>query len=124
MANRLHTVHKRTRDDYQLCKDCKGNGSVPDPERPPRLMNCATCSSLGAIPHRAPYRLADGTWSDGMDRSKRIDLRQVTDRYEVTVRPGYFHVWHSSGQPAEFYSFAEAIAYADHHARTTKNGDA
>lgn len=108
----------------QTCKDCRGRGSWSDMDMD---FICPTCDGDGAIYRVGPYRLK-GTpgkpWSDGIDRTKRIDLRQVTDRYEVTVRPGYFHVWHSTGQPADFYSFAEAIRYADHHARTTKNGDA
>lgn len=108
----------------QTCKDCAGRGWIAGPLYALEgSYKCPTCDGTGTKHRTGPYRLADGTWSDGIDRSKRIDLRQVTDRYEVTVRPGYFHVWHSSGQPAEFHSFAEAVAYADHHARTTKNGD-
>ncbi|MFJ5108661.1 MULTISPECIES: hypothetical protein [unclassified Glutamicibacter] len=107
----------------KTCKDCGGKGYFDRSHLGKIPVGCRTCEGEGYTYRTGPYRLADGTWSDGVDRSKRIDLRQVTDRYEVTVRPGYFHVWHNSGQPAEFYSFAEAIAYADRTARTTKNGD-
>lgn len=70
-----------------------------------------------------PYRLADGTWSDGVDRSKPIDLRQTTDRYEVTTRNGRGMVWLRATTPEPFDTWAEAIAYADNLARTTKNGE-
>lgn len=124
MANRLHPRVKRTHADIQQCKDCKGNASMPNPARPTRLMDCPTCNGQGIIPHRAPYRLTDGTWSDGIDRSERIRQRFVSDRYEVTTGRFWSAVWHGDEPVKHFDKFTEAIRYADHHARTTKNGDA
>jgi len=73
---------------------------------------------------RPPHRLADGTWSDGVDRCKRIDHRETSSRYEVTANDGHFLVWHESfGREKQFPTHAEAVAYADRAARTTKNGD-
>ncbi|KUM31869.1 hypothetical protein AQ436_01765 [Arthrobacter sp. EpRS66] len=72
---------------------------------------------------KPPFRLADGTWSDGVDRSKPIDTRPCSNRYEVTTGKKHSHVWHESLPVAEFDTWTEAIAYADNLARTTKNGD-
>lgn len=143
MANRLHPLVKRTRADIQQCKDCKGNASMPNPARPTRLMDCPTCNGQGIIPHRAPYRLADGTWSDGVDRTAwlrdwaygRLNPNRVTvgcwsygtDKDGREVREGFVVYRGNSrlmnGDAETFPTFAEAIRYADHHARTTKNGE-
>ena len=72
---------------------------------------------------RPPHRLADGTWSDGVDRSKPINLRATSNRWEVTAGMNASHVWHKADREVEFDTWAEAIAYADRAARTTKNGD-
>lgn len=131
MANRLHPRVKRTREDIQQCKDCKGNASMPNPARPTRLMDCPTCNGQGFIPHRAPYRLADGTWSDGVDRDEPLSVwTRPNGRWQVyQCESGYWEAYaESDGQQLDeidaFDTHAEAVAYADHHARTTKNGDA
>lgn len=107
----------------QTCKDCDGQGmwlvDMGD-----AVDGCRTCDGTGTIHRTGPYRLADGTWSDGVDRSKRIDTRTVSARFEVTVGKYKSHVWHEAYETVEFDTWAEAIRYADHHARTTKNGDA
>ena len=127
MGNRLHLRVKRTRDDIQQCKDCQGNGSMPNAERPPRSMDCATCNGQGFIEHRAPYRLADGTWSDGVNRSVPLVMSGFGSANED--RMTVFWMRHGSkfgvaaGNPEtfpEFESFAEAIAYADRMARTNQ----
>lgn len=134
MGNRLHYRVKRTRDDIQQCKDCQGNGSMQNPARPPRLMDCATCNGQGFIAHRAPYRLADGTWSDGVDRRLPLSERAMNlGRWEVTRSDwedaGWFAQFKEHSEmigchEREFPTHAEAVAYADKQARTTKNGDA
>lgn len=80
---------------------------------------CVPCRGTGRN-RTGPYRLADGTWSEGVDRSKRINERYITSRYEVTVssRGGAFvwqHEHHLHGK--EFPNHAKAIAYADRTAR-------
>ena len=67
-----------------------------------------------------PYRLADGTWSDKVDRTKRILYRQITSHYEITAsHHGGGIVWqanrHMYGK--SFETWAEATAYADRMAR-------
>ena len=137
MGNRLHCRVKRTMEDIQQCQDCQGNGVMPNPERPPRLMDCATCNGQGFIEHRAPYRLADGTWSDGVERTHVIPSHEFSkanpDRIYVHTScdpetlgkwQPLFDVWRGDTCIKTGWPFAEAIAYADHHARTTKNGDA
>lgn len=114
----------------QICKDCDGRGWVfyvgSD--------DCPTCDGTGTIHRTGPYRLADGTWSDGVDRTHRI-----WSPYFAMKNKGRWHVYKGfpdflSGHKWRLYSDrgflryfktrAEAIAYADHHARTTKNGGA
>lgn len=98
----------------QTCKDCHGDGSTyADWVH----ITCRTCDGTGAIHRTGPYRLADGTWSDGVDRSKPINLRQTTDRYEVTTQNGRGMVWLRATIPEPFATWAEAIAYADLMAR-------
>jgi len=79
--------------------------------------DCQTCE----YDHErtGPYRLIDGTWSDGVDRTERIDVRTCSGRYEVTAGKHYSHVWHGAHPAEEFDTWAEAIAYADRMARTT-----
>lgn len=105
------------------CKQCKGRleeDFISDyltmsvDQRP-----CALCRGTGVI-RTGPYRLADGTWSDGVDRSKRIDTRKVSARLEVSIGKYASHVWHEAYQTKEFDTWAEAIAYADRMARTNQ----
>lgn len=74
-----------------------------------------------------PYRLADGTWSDGVDRSQPLVMSGFGSANED--RMTVFWMRHGSkfgvaaGNPEtfpEFESFAEAIAYADRMARTNQ----
>lgn len=104
-----------------MCLDCDGRGTGSRV----RLQNglwgytsCPTCDSAGYVDRTGPYRLQDGTWSDGVDRCKRIDHRETSSRYEVTANDGHFLVWHESfGREKQFPTHAEAIAYADMLAR-------
>lgn len=128
MGNILHLRIKRSKADFQQCKDCQGNGSVPNPARPPRLMDCATCYGQGTIWHRAPYRLANSEWSDGVDRAKRIALQisENCDKQRVFVwryydKYRFKHLWVVDRQEPwvdqEFDEWEDAVAYADRIAR-------
>ena len=126
----------------QTCKDCDGQGmwlvDMGD-----AVDGCRTCEGTGTIHRTGPYRLADGIWSDGVDRTAwlrdwaygRLNPNRVTvgcwsygtDKEGREVREG-FVVYRGNerlmnGDAETFPTFAEAIRYADHHARTTKNGD-
>lgn len=125
MANRLHTVIKRTKADIQQCKDCNGNGSLANPARPPRRMDCPTCLGQGFFIHRAPYRLADGSWSDQVVRDKAIwdgpratkDGRRTLCVYKIRGR----REWYIDGLVGqEFPTFDAAVAHADSFARAKK----
>ncbi|MBF6671566.1 hypothetical protein [Glutamicibacter sp. FBE19] len=83
---------------------------------------------------RPPHRLADGTWSDGVDRSKRIVHQTSHECHQNRVFVWRYYdrikmkdLWVAERQDPwfdkEFDSFAEAIAYADRTARTTTNGE-
>lgn len=113
----------------QTCKDCEGQGmwlvDMGD-----SVSGCGTCDGTGTIHRTGPYRLADGTWSDGVDRHIEIhDRIPPQNRWQVCkLESGYWEAYaESDGQQLDeidaFDTHAEAIRYADHHARTTKNGD-
>lgn len=85
---------------------------------------------------KPPHRLADGTWSDGVDRTHTIPSHRFSkanpDRVYVhtTYNPEtlgkwqpLFDVWHGDSCIKAGWPYAEAIAYADNLARTTKNGE-
>lgn len=103
----------------QACKDCNGRGWVY------YVMggDCTRCQGTGQN-RTGPYRLADGTWSDGVDRSQPLVMSGFGSANED--RMTVFWMRHGSkfgvaaGNPEtfpEFDSFAEAIAYADRVAR-------
>jgi len=130
MSNRFHPRVKRTREDIQQCKDCKQRFDA----EPLPLMDCATCNGQGFIAHRAPYRLADGTWSDGVDRTHKLSTgrrgAENPDRIRVVLQRNQAGFYRNEAvalkgqywlEPAPM-TFAEAIAFADKHARTTTNG--
>lgn len=123
----------------QTCKDCAGRGWIAGPLYALEgSYKCPTCDETGSVYRTGPYKLADGTWSDGVDRSERIQAwdwgksnpsrlsvicaESDTDTYEgFFVYRGNEHLF---DEPEELFpTHAEAIAYADRHARTTKNGD-
>lgn len=110
----------------QTCKDCGGDGGRL---KFGGLFVCLTCDGTGTIHRTGPYRLADGTWSDGIDRSLELARRDTShNRWEVWQDGwGHWMAYRFNGKTAnyecaEFDTHAEAIRYADHHARTTKNG--
>lgn len=123
----------------QTCKDCRGTGEqlVGCTGTMPRFSGtCPTCDGTGTIHRTGPYRLADGTWSDGIDRThtipshefsnanpERVYVHGTWDRDDFGRWKSVFDVWHGDTCIKTGWPFAEAIAYADHHARTTKNGD-
>lgn len=116
----------------QTCKDCAGRGWIAGPLYAMEgSYKCPTCDGTGTINRTGPYRLADGTWSDGVDRHIEIhDRIPPQNRWQVCkLESGYWEAYaESDGQQLDeidaFDTHAEAIRYADHHARTTKNGDA
>lgn len=84
--------------------------------------DCQTCE----YDHErtGPYRLLDGTWSDGVDRAVRISERDGTaGRFEVWSDS--WGSWQAYRYPLdspeelheEFHTHAEAVAYADWAAR-------
>lgn len=117
----------------QICKDCAGRGWIAGPLYAMEgSYKCPTCDGTGTTHRTGPYRLADGTWSDGVDRHIELADREPTlNRWEVWQDD--FGDWVASCSRTDECdslredfppgAFAEAIAYADHHARTTKNGD-
>lgn len=110
----------------QICKDCDGDGAIPTEDADYGLVHltCQTCTGYGDMDRTGPYRLADGTWSDGVDRSQPLVMSGFGSANED--RMTVFWMRHGSkfgvaaGNPEtfpEFDSFAEAIASADRVAR-------
>jgi len=114
----------------QICKDCGGAGVIFGW----REDWCETCDAMGTITRTGPYRLADGTWSDGVERTARIEMRAFgdanPDRVRVLIcptcfdKPGATVLRRGAAKSIDkcFPTHAEAIAYADKQARTTANG--
>lgn len=81
---------------------------------------------------KPPYRLDDGTWSDGVDRTSMIKLHKF--QIENPSRPIVIQTWDQRpdggydwvaieskyGEPEYFPTHTEAIAYADRMARTNQ----
>ncbi|RKS19673.1 hypothetical protein DFO58_2175 [Arthrobacter sp. AG1021] len=118
----------------QTCKACTGTGKdftvlkggTAD------FLGCFTCDGTGTIHRTGPYRLTDGTWSDGIDRTHQVraygfnkanptrwTVNRIGESWEA-----YQYDSERESSNGHFGTHAEAIRYADHHARTTKNGDA
>ena len=100
-----------------LCKDCKGTGFFVKPGAP--IFYCHTCSGKGFIYRSGPYRLQDGTWSDGVDRKRRIDYRDFNGRIAVW-KGSYSGRWFAGYEfptMKGYSTFEEAVAHADHLAR-------
>lgn len=110
------------------CKPCFGGGKLYGAFGD--SWDCIPCNGTGER-RTGPYRLTDGDdcWSDGVVRHWRIKsltwqatnprrafvFREAEDSW-VSAN-GYHSKWE------RFPTHAEAIAYADRAARTTKNGD-
>lgn len=115
----------------QICKDCAGRGWIAGPLYAMEgSYKCPTCDGTGTKHRTGPYRLADGTWSDGVDRGEPLSVWTLPNgRWQVyQCESGYWEAYaESDGQQLDeirsFPTHAEAIAYADRTARTTKNGD-
>lgn len=113
----------------QICKDCQGHGVIyPDlgyyEAMHLSLSDCPTCNGCGRVERSGPYKLLDGTWSDGVDRKLRICDQSGYDcdrnrifvwRYHDRYRK-MRHVWVVDRQEPwvdeEFDSWEEAIEYA------------
>lgn len=115
----------------QICKDCAGRGWIAGPLYALEgSYKCPTCDGTGTKHRTGPYRLADGTWSDGVDRSVSLRRRSIrgANGGRIAVWKSRFGVWGvkiTTEEPSTIkLTFQEAVAYADRHARTTKNGDA
>jgi len=95
------------------------------------LERCSACD----LNRTGPYRLADGTWSDGVDRSERISAYERgianPNRVRVVIQTSTSGDWYPNAVVLkgiyplawDFPTHAEAIAYADKQARTTTNGE-
>ena len=114
----------------QQCKDCLGRGWIAGPIYAMEGSHkCPTCNGTGTIYRTGPYRLTDGIWSDGVDRSSKIRLHKfhldnpsrpiVLQTWDQRPDGGYDWVAIESkyGEPEYFPTFEEAIAYADKAAR-------
>ncbi|MGP9528165.1 hypothetical protein [Glutamicibacter sp. AOP5-A2-18] len=122
-------------EDAQECKDCNGKGYFDRNHLGKTPTSCQTCEGDGYKYRAGPYRLADGTWSDGVDRVECIKLHKF--HIENPSRPIVIQTWDQRpdggydwvaieskyGEPEYFPTHAEAIAYADKQARTTNQGE-
>lgn len=121
----------------QECKDCDGSGEVwgvdfDGSRKYSSYLNCLTCDATGTIHRTGPYRLADGTWSDGVDRTHRINERKFGEanpqRIRLVCQRTLVGVWKPEAMPFQGeipiswddFTHAEAIAYADRMARTNQ----
>lgn len=103
-----------------LCKDCKGTGFFVKPAAP--IFYCHTCNGKGLVYRRGPYRLQDGTWSDGVDRRHRINQRPFNGRIQVWKGPRTGHWFAGASIAGElmvewYHTHKAAMLYADHLAR-------
>ena len=108
------------------CKQCKGRleeDFISDyltmsvDQRP-----CALCRGTGVI-RTGPYRLADGTWSDGVNRSVSIRRQPIRDRIKVSLSPwsGEWQVHNKLPRSTgRFSTWEAAVTYADHLSRTNQ----
>lgn len=61
-------VERQEDDDYPICPDCSGNGSLPPDWRPP----CRNCGGTGVLrPEREPDDIDDSWRSVDIDTSDR-----------------------------------------------------
>ncbi|MGO2030618.1 MAG: hypothetical protein ACTH2A_06695 [Glutamicibacter ardleyensis] len=111
-------------EDAQECKDCNGKGYFDRNHLGKTPTSCQTCEGDGYKYRTGPYRLADGEWSDGVDRVECIKLRRPPNkRWQVyQCATDYWEAYAESDgrQLDEIESFdthTEAIAYADTQAR-------
>ena len=109
------------------CKPCFGGGKLYGAFGD--SWDCIPCKGTGER-RTGPYRLADGTWSDGVDRTHAIpshvfskanpDRVYVHTSYEREAFGSWqplFDVWRGDECIKTGWPFAEAIAYADRAAR-------
>lgn len=116
----------------QVCKDCDGTGVALASLRKLFPENCTTCDVTGRINRTGPYRLADGTWSDGVDRTHRINERKFGEanpqRIRIVCQRTLIGLWKPEVMPFQGeipiswddFTHAEAVAYADRMARTNQ----
>lgn len=109
------------------CKPCHGGGKLYGAFGD--SWDCIPCNGTGER-RTGPYRLADGTWSDGVDRDEPLSVwTRPNGRWQVyRCGSGYWEAYAEIGgqqldEIEAFPTHAEAVRYADHHARTIKNGD-
>lgn len=106
----------------QTCKDCGGDGIWPI-----HGLNfvCETCGGSGSIHRTGPYRLQDGSWSDGVWREQRItsDEHMKNNRlrwviYKSQIADGEWYAATGDGGNWTIFPTVEAaIDYADKAAR-------
>lgn len=112
------------------CKPCHGGGKLYGAFGD--SWDCIPCHGTGQN-RTGPYRLADGTWSDGVDRTytipshrfskenpDRVYVHTTYDRETLGKWQPLFDVWQGDAMLECEMSFDEAIAYADRMARTNQ----
>ena len=123
---------KYLRPAWQVCKDCDGTGSgfiaggcCDEHASAP----CPTCKGAGRINRTGPYRLANGTWSDEVDRTLPLSTgrrgAENPDRIRVVCQKNLIGVYRDEAivmQGRDWFdlkdrTFQEAIAYAHKKAR-------
>lgn len=106
-------------DCAQECKDCEGLGEWACYGK---AYFCKTCDGTGEIERTGPYRLADGTWSDGVNREKRIyDRDPAIGRVDVRKsRAGEVWLTTTDDEVDHFSTWHEAYDHADRMARTNQ----
>lgn len=125
MAEKCDACNGRLEEDF-----ISDYASMAVDQRP-----CGKCRGDGVL-RAGPYRLDDGGWSDGVDRTRvipshefskanpdRVYVHGTWDQDDLGRWKPYFDVWRGDTCIKTGWPFAEAIAYADNLARTTKNGD-
>ena len=108
------------------CKPCHGGGKLYGAFGD--SWDCIPCHGTGEV-RTGPYRLADDTWSDGIDRGEPLGTRDMHyNRWEVwkndwrqwLVAVSYPPLSYLEDVEREFPTHTEAIAYADRMARTNQ----
>lgn len=115
----------------QTCADCRGVGYqlVGFTGTMPRFGDslCPTCDGTGTIQRTGPYRLADCTWSDEVDRKnllRNLRFNEANPPRVSVSKVGVSRTWEAYRiapyLSKQFPTYTEAIAYADRMARTNQ----
>ena len=114
---------------WQECLDCDGAGWDWDDasccNHHAETVNCPTCEGTGRINRTGPYRLANGEWSDEVDRTYPSStvgyVRNNPRRYTVSwFDSGKWSIERGMYEYGIYTTHAEAINYAT---RMAQQGD-